>query len=379
MNKYAIFGCGYKGKKILSELGIDKVICFIDNNQIKQGGKYNNIPIYSLDYYKSLNTRPTIIIPVSEYYDEVKKQLEDNKIFNWIIYKEKTLIGDENKLIANPYEFNSTISYEKNTQKSNRDLIKDYATQLNGNIPIFNGIEIETYNRCNGVCQFCPVSIQNESRSEKKMEEKLFKKIVDNLYDIDYAGNVCLFSNNEPFLDDRIIEFQMYLREKVTKAHLYLYTNGTLLTIEKFKKIIDFLDELIIDNYNQELKLHSNVKQIVEYCSKNELLKKKVTVMLRKPNEVLTSRGGDAPNKREIVENYLNDSCILPFKQMIVRPDGKVSLCCNDPLGKYTLGDLNDQSLEEIWYGELYRNIREKIISGRKNIEKCKLCDVFLV
>lgn len=64
---------------------------------------------------------------------------------------------------------------------------------------------------------------------------------------------------------------------------------------------------------------------------------------------------------------------------MIVRPDGKVSLCCNDPLGKYSLGDLNEQSIKEVWYGEQYNTIRNKIISGRKNLDKCNRCDVFLI
>ena len=40
-------------------------------------------------------------------------------------------------------------------------------------------------------------------------------------------------------------------------------------------------------------------------------------------------------------------SCILPYKQMIIRPDGKTSLCCNDPYGKNTLADVNKMTLRE--------------------------------
>ena len=69
-------------------------------------------------------------------------------------------------------------------------------------------------------------------------------------------------------------------------------------------------------------------------------LKKKVTIVMRKPHEILTSRGGDAPNRTHTA-TYPDIKCALPFKQLIVRPDGKVSLCCNDPYGKCTLGDLN--------------------------------------
>lgn len=64
---------------------------------------------------------------------------------------------------------------------------------------------------------------------------------------------------------------------------------------------------------------------------------------------------------------------------MVVRPSGKVSLCCNDPLGKFTLGDLNKNSLEEILYGKEYTDLRNKIKCGRKNIEKGSKCDTFMI
>lgn len=105
-----------------------------------------------------------------------------------------------------------------------------------------------------------------------------------------------------------------------------------------------------------------------------------MSIVLRKPQEVLTSRGGDSPNKKmDKNGKYLEDSCILLFKQLIVRPDGKISLCCNDPLGRYSLGDLNVQSIEEVWYGDKYREMRDRIVGGRRNIDKCIGCDNFLV
>lgn len=205
----------------------------------------------------------------------MKKQLLDNGIEKWIIYQVKSEEGNYGKLILNPYEGIDTISYAENQSLANRELIKDYAKQLNENVPLFEGIEIETYNRCNGGCSFCPVSVKNESRPEKRMSEKLFHKIIKDLEDLNYEGKVCLFSNNEPFLDDRIIDFQICARRKLPKAHLYMYTNGTLLTEEKFLNIIPYLDELIIDNYNQNLQLIPSVKKIVGLCEENAELKKR--------------------------------------------------------------------------------------------------------
>ena len=61
----------------------------------------------------------------------------------------------------------------------------------------------------------------------------------------------------------------------------------------------------------------------------------------------------------------------------MIRPDGKVSLCGNDPYGRVTLGDASRQSLSEIWYGEAYRKLRAELTqNGRRNLEVCRTCDV---
>lgn len=210
------------------------------------------------------------------------------------------------------------------------------------------------------------------------MTDQLFKKIIDQLAEIDYSGRLALFSNNEPLLDDRILDFHKYAREKLLNARMHLYTNGTLLTKEIFVELIKYLDELIIDNYNQNLDLIPASKMIEEYAEENPEIKEKVTIVLRKPNEILTSRGGDAPNRTEVnIENGI--SCVYPFQQLIIRPDGKVSLCCNDPLGKSTMGDANEESLLDIWNGEKFNFVRKQIINGRENYEHCKRCDVFVI
>ena len=96
-----------------------------------------------------------------------------------------------------------------------------------GKQPMFSSIEIEVINRCNGICPFCPVNRNTDPRKLKRMDEALFKKIIDELGEMGYSGRLALHSNNEPFLDPRIVEFTKYAREHVPKAHIYMYTNGT--------------------------------------------------------------------------------------------------------------------------------------------------------
>ena len=258
----------------------------------------------------------------------------------------------------------------------NKGVISNLVDVLTKYKPLFHHVEIETVNRCNGKCSFCPVNVFNDSRPHMTMNESLFRKIIDDLSSLNYDGRLALFSNGEPLLDPDIIERHRYAREKLPNAYMRLYTNGTLLTTEKFCGLMKYLDELIIDNYNQDLTLNPASKEIVDYIEENPQYKDKVTVWLRKEDEIMTSRGGDAPNRKEKFA-MTDERCTLPFRQLIIRPDGKVSLCCNDPFGKMTLGDLSKQTLTEVWYGEAFNEVREKLRQGRGFLPHCKYCDTF--
>lgn len=243
----------------------------------------------------------------------------------------------------------------------------------NSDQPIFKWIEIETINRCNGKCSFCPVSALQPQRPFAKMDEKLFKKIIDELCELNYKGNCLLFSNNEPFLDPRIIDFAKYAREKLPNAKLIILSNGLLLNVEKMISILPFIDNLYIDNYNDKFIMHKNISEIYKWGNKNPYFGKKITISMRLENEILSSRGGDSPNNKG---KLISAKCILPFVQIVIRPTGLVSLCCNDALGKMTLGDVNKTSLIEIWNSDIYKSIRNIISTqGRNSLDLCKNCD----
>ncbi|MBQ2885481.1 MAG: SPASM domain-containing protein [Alphaproteobacteria bacterium] len=379
MKKLIIFGAGFYGK-LAFEKYKDAVCCFLDNDVNKRGtyfcGKEVMLPQEALKY------DDFHVVIASLYSESMATQLEELGITDYSFYLDSVHGFYEGKeLIINPYLVTEEALTESEWSESkkleySRKEVFAATERLYNNQPLFNHIEIETINRCNGVCSFCPVNKNVDPREKAVMSEELFKHIVNQLSEIQYSGRFTTFSNNEPFLDNRIIEFNRYARERLPKARMHLYTNGTLLTIEKFVALIEVLDELIIDNYQQELRLIKPCEDIRQYCENHPELKEKVTIVLRKPNEILTSRGGDAPNRKELKE-YGQDRCVLPFKQMIIRPNGQVSLCCNDALGKYTLGDASKDNLLDIWYGPKFQMVRKCLYEGREKWGNCKYCDTF--
>lgn len=377
--KKILFGAGLYGRLALDNYKEENVAYFVDNNSELVGQKIKGIEVIGVDMLQKIYKDYEIIIS-TKYKTKIENQLKTMGINNYQIYEDGEFrYYPTNELVVNPYENSrdgfldtSLIGIEQKIQE-----IESSVDELFHEVPLFKHIEIETINRCNGVCDFCPVSKRNDSRELKVMEWSLFEKIINELADIDYSGRLALFSNNEPFLDNSILEKHQYAREHLPHARMHLFTNGTLLTVDAFVSIMSYLDELIIDNYQQDLKLIKNCSEIVKYCEEHTELKKKVTIVLRKPKEILTNRGGDAPNRHDRV-SYPDAKCTLPFEQMIIRPDGKVSLCCNDPLGRNTLADLTKENIRDAWYNEQFTMLRRCLYEkGREGWDHCVNCDNF--
>jgi len=261
------------------------------------------------------------------------------------------------------------------TGKWRREINEAFALIDKQGMPLFSRIEIETINRCNGSCTFCPVNKNDDPRKQEKMTDELFDKIINELHELDYSGDVGLFANNEPFLDTRLEAFAKKTRELLPKARIEIYSNGTLIKLERFIEIIPYLDLLVIDNYNDKLKWHDTVKEIREYLKQHPEFKSKVSIRMRKETALMSSRGGQAPNNSK--KKALPISCLLPFYHFYIRPDGKTGLCCVDALAKYTIGDVSQQSLKDVWYSENYDKIRELIRQGRDRLDVCNHCDSY--
>lgn len=383
MKKKVIFGAGVYGAIALEKIGEENVDYFLDNNFKRRNTLFKNIEIITLEDFMPLKDKYHVVIASRLYAFEMEKQIREMGITDYSnVIRYLRLSGTE-ELIHNGYkseaEAKSEIEFNSNERlmKARQAVYKD-VEEIYGKNLLFNHVEVETINRCNGSCSFCPVNHNVDPREKKVMSEELFKSIIGQLEELAYTGRFTIFSNNEPLLDERIIEFNRYARKHLPYASMHLYTNGTLLTLDKFIALVEVLDELIIDNYHPELKLIKPCIEIVDYCKNHPELKKKVTIDLRYPQEILTSRGGNAPN-RHIIGNYAEDRCGLPFRQMIIRPDGKVSLCCNDAIGKYTLGDITKESMLDIWYGPKFQMVRKCLYEGRKNWGNCQFCDNFYI
>jgi len=69
------------------------------------------------------------------------------------------------------------------------------------------------------------------------------------------------------------------------------------------------------------------------------------------------------------------ESCGKPFAEITVYWDGKVGLCNHDWNNGASLGDLNTQSISDVWTGKPYQDVRQLHREGtRFAVDACKDC-----
>lgn len=242
-------------------------------------------------------------------------------------------------------------------------------------------IAVETVNRCNNTCSFCPANKNDDKRPYAKMSDEMFYKIIDDLRKWGYKGYISLFVNNEPFIDNRIIEFHRYVKEKLPECRVKFFTNGILMSKEKFLQIIPYIDYMVINNYGETPRLHKNVAEIYRYVKNHEkeFAEKEIKINVRYIHDILTNRAGEAPNKKA-TKKVIHEPCIFPYTDMVIFSNGNAGICCNDATEKSSLGNVMEESLQSIWEEERggrlrYATIRNKMKDGRDGWAFCKNCD----
>lgn len=249
--------------------------------------------------------------------------------------------------------------------------------------------------------------------NNRRMDEGLFRSIIDQLVAWNHTGVVNLFSNNEPFLDRRICDFADYARDKLPGAFLQVISNGAALDVPRVERILPKLSRLIVNNYSRTPALNPNIAAIVAHLdARRPELAGRMVVGLRLLDEFKTNRAGNAPNRsrrpapaiagpgdggytstesvpvsrvasrgtrlansRKPVLARFRSRCAYPFFQMVIRPDGKISLCCNDALGEVTIGDVSQQPLPVAWASPERRAVQAAMLRGRDAIALCAGCD----
>lgn len=280
---------------------------------------------------------------------------------------------------------------------------------------------IDPSSACNFSCEFCFNRDKTGiGRKQEVMKFDLYKKIIDDLKKFPHKIKCMrLYKEGEPLVNKMLPDMIKYAKEKDVADKIEFTTNGSLLTPEKNKELIDAgLDRIVISveavseekykkiskvdidfqKYVENIKNFYNNKKQCKVCIKSTDIgvkgdeKKFYEIFGDISDEIFIENITpiwpklDISNVKEKCETGLYGQeldkvsvCPYIFYSLTVNSDGTVSACFVDWEHKIIIGDVKEQSFYDIWNGEKLKEFRIMHLKKmKKNHETCKNCGQLL-
>jgi wyosine [tRNA(Phe)-imidazoG37] synthetase (radical SAM superfamily) len=275
-------------------------------------------------------------------------------------------------------------------------------------LPKNNEIRFETTTKCNYNCIICPR--ERFIRKKETMPLEQFKRLLEKVLNNTNQYDTVTFSGfGEPLLDPTLDEKIRFVKEK--NLHALILSNGSLLTVKRFDELEQLgVKSIRISFYGMTPQSYSQIHGISD-LSRFEKIKETITKIAetRQSTEIILTYNiveginsedtqkwidywkdrvdlievwkphnwVDGRTCRQVQDEKLK-TCGRPWNTPLqIQVDGTVNMCCFDYNGKLLLGDLNTQTLDQIFLSDNFKKILHCHETG--NFEGsgliCKDCD----
>lgn len=259
------------------------------------------------------------------------------------------------------------------------DDINSISKILDVGVSCLNNIQIETTSICNLSCEYCPNS--TVGREHAFMEPEMFYKIIDSLQEYlpGYSGTLSPHFYGEPLIDKRLELFIAYSRKKLPGSVIELYTNGELLTIDRYLALKYSGVDLF--KISQHTELPSKViEDTLTYIQHNHPELLTIEYNIFRDVKIKMNRGGLVKTEEMPLELMRRcTGCGVAHRVITFDHKGNAVLCCNDYLSKHTFGNILSKSIKDIWEGVGYQRARNLLMFGYMPFDMCKVCCGFSV
>ena len=272
-----------------------------------------------------------------------------------------------------------------------------------------NAMQIELTEGCNLACSFCGIQSIRENDADgpsnihgrasapyRYMTIELARELCTKIKQAGWNPRLEFAMHGEPTMHPFFIDMIRLFRQELPKTPLMMTSNGGGLLRDTEKSVNQLMEAglnvLFLDNYDR-IKIVDKIQErytgpypVYQYPSDrnaNPHRRRKVTEhdIVVGLDLTLATAGTHAQVSNHAGNafplNHTQDGkrCAKPFREMSVRWNGKIAICCNDWPGWYKCGSVMEQTLEEIWQGEAFHAAREKLYHGQRDFGPCNGCD----
>lgn len=266
-------------------------------------------------------------------------------------------------------------------------------------------IQIEAVLGCNLSCSFCGINgigYGSKKKGLKYMTLETAEAVAKNIAAAKWTSRIEFARRGEPSLHPELSDIIALFRKYLPRNSIMMTSNGGgfLGGDGPRTKILQLykagLNTLALDNY-QHVKIVPKILETVnmEWCSENAIdfyhypddpggnphkrrgrqervlsIVKDISVATRGTHSDINNHGGYGSAAR-----HYPKACAKPFRELSVDWNGKVPKCCIAWGGEFITGDATAIPLTDIWNGERFFALRQKLLRGQRDFGACKGCD----
>ena len=289
-------------------------------------------------------------------------------------------------------------------------------------------IQLQTVSACNGLCITCPYHESWQKKNPGRMSEETFDYVIRLLAEIP-LGKICLYLENEPFLDRRLFERIEKVRTGLRFRDIEISTNVSLFTETNLRQLVDSLSGVdheiwlswhgitpgsykqlmgfdfasnleklknyfritggklntVINSiigsklvkerrYSGEKETVSFFKSVITECGITDLSKIKIKPFRFHDRAGSVKTGGEVDKKLRRLKGKLKPGCWRINEWLHILYDGDIVLCCMDYHKETVMGNVADfDRLEELFASPRYLGVRNKAL-GLAEAEEGFIC-----
>lgn len=257
--------------------------------------------------------------------------------------------------------------------------------------PAFATVEISINGACTRRCRFCPrVSETNFPNNLKSLDWQCYQKMIYSLASHKFSGRISFSGFCEPLLTKDIDNYIRFARSALKDIQIEIVSNADCLPNdqEKFTSYVQNLYNaglscLRISVYDGEERYKQLDRQFIRAgaSSTSYILRKRYLSADLNYGMTISNRAGSVDLSKLGLEYIppalpLRQPCYYPFYKVFIDFNGNVLLCSNDWASELIVGNIHDQDIYEVWFGDKFIEARKRLASGCRTEVPCTKCDV---
>jgi radical SAM protein with 4Fe4S-binding SPASM domain len=269
-------------------------------------------------------------------------------------------------------------------------------------------IQLEPVEGCSLACSFCGISSIRENGADAMLgthgknsapyrfaELATIRRVIEEVMRLGWNPRIEFAMHGEPTMHPQLTIIVDEVRKLAPRLHLQLTTNGSGIMKDRAKimQLMRYgIDLMVVDAYKhadfadrvRALLAEDCPYPVFEYPAQPEgnphrRSKQKRIVFVHDisenetGNHQLTNQGGNSGGP---LRAPLARRCAKPFRELSVRWDGNVALCCDDWKGEYKIGNVLETPLDELWHHARFDAARRRLYAKDRAFGPCAGCDV---